>query len=718
MAESQDRLLSGRYRLIEEIGRGGMGVVWWAHDEAEDREVAVKEVHLPPSLRPRERENLIKRTNREAMSAGRLDHPGLIAMYDVVVEDDRPWLVMEYVAARSLEDVFAEDGPISPVRVADIGRQLLDALRAAHEAGIVHRDVKPSNVLLENSGRVVLTDFGIATYEGATTLTQSGTFMGSPAYVAPEVASGERASPSSDLWSLGATLYAAVEGRPPYDFETAMATLSALVTAEPDPPVRAGPLRPLLEGLLQKDPVRRLTAERAAELLAAATAPPLPSRPAEASRSRSSRRSAHEWSSREFSGFRRAGRARPTPPGLGSPGRARPTPPVLGDSGRQRPVPPSPGEDRRPAPPAPGDADRRAPAPGDSGHQRSGPPVPGDSGRQAPAPPAAGDSGRQRPGPPVPGDSDRQRSIPPAAGDPRRVRPGPPVTGDSGHWAALPGLRRSGDTGRTAPPGSDRSRRAEPTPPRTGRTGTGRTSRDLPAVGAPDRAPARPTASWLPVPRPEPPGAPGTGPARGGRRWLDRRGALPLVTGGVLTLAVGAGVLAGLNGWAGSRDTPSGTRTSGTRTSGARTSPSTAPGPPAATSSPLLTARSPEALPATLLDASDRPVARRVARKSGTWPAASTLTFGVPDRGRRVGILLVCRSGARRLSFTAYAVGAPGRTVRGDCAPKSHRFAVPPELRLPAGVSRARIRVHLRRGPKAGGGRVEWLAGAYESLTS
>jgi serine/threonine protein kinase len=276
VAESRDRLLSGRYRLIDQIGRGGMGTVWWAHDEMEDREVAVKEVHLPPSLGHRERMNLLRRTDREALAAGRLRHPGLIAIYDVVIEDSRPWLIMEYVAARSLEDVFVDDGPISPRRVAEIGVQLLSALRAAHAAGIVHRDVKPSNVLLETSGRVVLTDFGIATYDGATTLTQTGTFMGSPAYVAPEVARGEPATPASDLWSLGATLYAAVEGRPPYDHETAMATLSALVTSEPDPPMRAGPLRPVLTGLLTKDPARRLTAERAAELLAAAARPPAP----------------------------------------------------------------------------------------------------------------------------------------------------------------------------------------------------------------------------------------------------------------------------------------------------------------------------------------------------------------------------------------------------------------------------------------------------------
>src|SRR3569833_4067849 len=217
-----------------------MGVVWWAHDELEDREVAGKEMHLPPSLGHRERMNLLRRTDREALAAGRLRHPGLISIYDVVVEDSRPWLIMEYVAARSLEDVFVADGPSSPRRVAESGVQLLSALRAAHDAGIVHRDVKPSNVLLETSGRVVLTDFGIATYAGATTLTQTGTFMGSPAYVAPEVARGAPAPPASDLWSLGAPLYAAVAGRHPYDFETAMAALRALVTSEPDTPAHAG----------------------------------------------------------------------------------------------------------------------------------------------------------------------------------------------------------------------------------------------------------------------------------------------------------------------------------------------------------------------------------------------------------------------------------------------------------------------------------------------
>jgi hypothetical protein len=267
VAELTDRLLLGRYRLLKPIGRGGMGTVWWARDEEADREVAVKEIHLPSGLSDADTVNVVKRTHREALAAGRLRHPGLVSIYDVIVDDGRPWLIMEYVPARSLEDVVNKDGPLSPPRAAEIGLQLLAALTAAHQAGIVHRDVKPSNVLLSASGRVVLTDFGIATWDGATTLTQAGTFMGSPAYVAPEVARGQKATPGSDLWSLGTTLYHAVEGRPPYDHETAMATLSALITSDPDPPRRAGPLRPAIDALLRKDPAKRATAFRTAELL-------------------------------------------------------------------------------------------------------------------------------------------------------------------------------------------------------------------------------------------------------------------------------------------------------------------------------------------------------------------------------------------------------------------------------------------------------------------
>jgi eukaryotic-like serine/threonine-protein kinase len=449
VAESRDRLLSGRYRLIEQIGRGGMGTVWWAHDELEDREVAVKEIHLPPSLDHQERMNLVRRTDREAMAAGRLRHPGLIAIYDVVIEDSRPWLVMEYVAARSLEDVFVEDGPLSPRRVAEIGVQLLTALRAAHDAGIVHRDVKPSNVLLETSGRVVLTDFGIATYDGATTLTQTGTFMGSPAYVAPEVARGEPATTASDLWSLGATLYAAVEGRPPYDHETAMATLSALVTSEPDPPVRAGPLRPLLYGLLAKDPARRIDAERATALLASASVPPPPPRPVRLPQQKKKRR----------------------------------------------------------------------------------------------------------------------------------------------------------------------------------------------------------------------------------RRLADRTTVVPVITVGVLSLAVGAGVFAGIKG-----------------------APGLGPDDTPATSAPP---------PSPATDDGRSAGAPPLAGGEATWPDDSVLTLKVTG-AERVSVVVTCPSGAGRLSFTAYAVDAPKTTVTGTCGTDTGTT-----LRLPSGASPAKIRVHVRPGPAASGGPVDWSASAY-----
>jgi hypothetical protein len=482
VAESRDRLLSGRYRLIEQIGRGGMGTVWWAHDEVQDREVAVKEMHLPPSLGQRERENLLRRTDREALAAGRLRHPGLISVYDMVIEDSRPWLIMEYVAARSLEDVFVDDGPISPQRVAEIGVQLLAALRAAHAAGIVHRDVKPSNVLLETSGRVVLTDFGIATYEGATTLTQTGTFMGSPAYVAPEVARGEPASPASDLWSLGATLYAAVEGRPPYDHETAMATLSALVTSEPDPPARAGPLRPVLGGLLTKDPARRLTAGPAAELLAAAATPPAPPRP------------------------------------------------------------------------------------------------------------------------------------------PQRER----------------------------------------------------------------------------------------------RRLAERVGVVPVITVGVLALAVAAGVLAGVEGtparYSGdpAPSTPSGAALIASPTAG---TPSTAPHGQRGT------------LPAVIGGEAGAPVATRLARGGATWPGETALTLrlaghggggaGARDGAARVSVVVTCPSGAGRLSFTAYALGDPHSLVNGTCVETGEGAPVARSLRLPPGVSPARVRVRVRPGPDAHEGPIDWFAGVY-----
>ncbi|GLZ05442.1 hypothetical protein Acsp03_29080 [Actinomadura sp. NBRC 104412] len=267
-AAPTQRVVARRYRLLAELGRGGMGIVWRARDEILDREVAVKEVLMPAGLTEAERAAMAQRSVREARSAARLSHPGVVTVFDVVVEEARPWVVMELVRGDSLNQVIRREGPLPPDRVARIGLQLLGALGAAHAAGILHRDVKPGNVLLEGPGdRAVLTDFGIAVIEGEATLTQDGSVLGSPAYIAPERMRGGRASPESDLWALGATLYAAVEGRAPFHRDDPVAVFGAVLTEEPDPPVRAGPLRPVLDGLLQKDPARRMQAGVAEAIL-------------------------------------------------------------------------------------------------------------------------------------------------------------------------------------------------------------------------------------------------------------------------------------------------------------------------------------------------------------------------------------------------------------------------------------------------------------------
>src|SRR5579875_1456021 len=193
------RMLAGRYRLRDVIGTGAMGTVWRARDELLDRDVAVKEVLISPAFSSVERDAAYQRTLREARTAARLSHPGLVTVFDVAEEDGRPWIVMELVHARSLDRVLAEDGPLPPARAAAIGHQLVSALATAHAAGVLHRDVKPSNVLLAPDGRAVLTDFGIATLEGDAQLTQTGMVMGTPAFTPPERIRGEPATPASDL---------------------------------------------------------------------------------------------------------------------------------------------------------------------------------------------------------------------------------------------------------------------------------------------------------------------------------------------------------------------------------------------------------------------------------------------------------------------------------------------------------------------------------------
>ncbi|WP_344473952.1 serine/threonine-protein kinase [Nonomuraea monospora] len=268
MSDSAGLMVGGRYRLLRTIGKGGMGMVWHAHDEVLGRDVAVKEVLPPPNLTELERDEFAVRTFREARAAGRVAHPGVATVYDVLEERGHPWIVMQLVHSRTLGALIREDGPMPPARAAAIGLQLLEALRAAHAAGVLHRDVKPDNVLLTEDGRAVLTDFGIATTEDEAPVTRTGILVGTPAFMAPERAAGGRASPASDMWSLGVTLYLAVEGHSPFQRDSALATLGAVMHAEPRPLARAGVLAPVLLGLLRKDPAERMSLDEAERRLA------------------------------------------------------------------------------------------------------------------------------------------------------------------------------------------------------------------------------------------------------------------------------------------------------------------------------------------------------------------------------------------------------------------------------------------------------------------
>ncbi|MBT2423550.1 serine/threonine protein kinase [Streptomyces sp. ISL-22] len=260
-----ERLIAGRYRLLSPLGEGGMGTVWRARDELLHREVAVKEVRAPHGLPASEVERMYARLEREAWAAARVANRNVVTVYDVATQDGRPWIVMELVRGISLAELLDAEGPLTPQRAAHIGAEVLAALRAAHAAGVLHRDVKPANVLMSNDGRVVLTDFGIAMVEGSSALTMTGEVIGSPEFLAPERALGRTPGPASDLWSLGVLLYAAVEGNSPFRQDTPLSTLRAIVDEELPPPRRAGPLAPVIEGLLRKDPAERLPAERAEE---------------------------------------------------------------------------------------------------------------------------------------------------------------------------------------------------------------------------------------------------------------------------------------------------------------------------------------------------------------------------------------------------------------------------------------------------------------------
>jgi WD40 repeat protein/serine/threonine protein kinase len=271
----RESLIAGQYLLTEQVGRGGFAVVWRARDQRLRRDVAAKQLFLPPYFTAEQLREHRARTLREARSAARLAHPGVVTVYDVVEHDGVPWIIMEFVQGRTLGQIVRTEGPLTPARAAGLGLRLLDALRAAHAAGVLHRDVKPSNVIVGDD-RVVLSDFGIARIEGDDELTQSGIVMGAPSYTAPERARGEPAVPESDLWSLGATLFYAVEGRRAFSGPNANATFHAILTKDPAPLRRAGPLAPVIEGLLRKDATARPAPAEAAELLAACTHDLLP----------------------------------------------------------------------------------------------------------------------------------------------------------------------------------------------------------------------------------------------------------------------------------------------------------------------------------------------------------------------------------------------------------------------------------------------------------
>ncbi|MDX3411436.1 serine/threonine-protein kinase, partial [Streptomyces sp. ME02-6977A] len=272
-----ERVIAGRYRLLSPLGEGGMGTVWRARDEVLRREVAVKEVRAPAGLSQPDVGRMYARLEREAWAAARISHPNVVTVYDVATDGGRPWIVMELVRGLSLADLLDAEGPLEPRRAALIGAEVLAALRAAHAAGVLHRDVKPANVLLANDGRVVLTDFGIARVEGSEALTMTGEVVGSPEFLAPERALGRTPGAASDLWSLGVLLYATVEGVSPFRQGTPLSTLRAIVDEAVPPPRRAGALGPVVEGLLRKDPAERLPAEeaeRALRLVGAGGAPP------------------------------------------------------------------------------------------------------------------------------------------------------------------------------------------------------------------------------------------------------------------------------------------------------------------------------------------------------------------------------------------------------------------------------------------------------------
>ena len=277
----EGRLVAGRYRLVSRIGAGAMGVVWRARDERLNRTVAVKKLLLAPGLPPDEAEEAVQRCMREGRIAARLHHPNAVTVFDVVDEDGAPCLIMEYVPSVSLAGALGDHGTLAPREVARIGVQVAAALTAAHAAGIVHRDIKPGNILLGDDGVVKITDFGISRATDDVTVTKTGMIAGTPAYLAPEVAIGREPSAASDMFSLGSTLYAASEGEPPFGLsENTLSVLHAVAAGRINPPQRSGPLTGVLHALLLLDPDQRPTASQTRDLLHIVARGDVPSLPA------------------------------------------------------------------------------------------------------------------------------------------------------------------------------------------------------------------------------------------------------------------------------------------------------------------------------------------------------------------------------------------------------------------------------------------------------
>lgn len=262
-----DRLVANRYVLRRELGRGGMGIVWEAHDPELNRNVAIKQVLLPDHFTPAERDDAHARVRREARSAARVSHPAVITIHDVFEQEGSPWVVMELVEGSSLKELLDREGALDPARVARIGDSLLRAVHHANEVGVLHRDIKPGNIMMAADGRVVLTDFGIATIEGSPSITRTGALVGSPEYMAPERLEGGGAEHRNDLWSIGVTLYAAVEGRSPFGRDTITAAIAAVISGQVPTMQRAGWLEPVITGLLERVPDRRLSVDQALHML-------------------------------------------------------------------------------------------------------------------------------------------------------------------------------------------------------------------------------------------------------------------------------------------------------------------------------------------------------------------------------------------------------------------------------------------------------------------